>query len=229
MSGYASTGRLWNEMAPQPSNSRAVANTTNLLLSAKSTRARIIVFCSRARTLALQSLSQYVVQYQRVRDYLLAWLDPGLDFFETHVVRQEVSTHHLHATKLLAGRGNEHKIAIVHAQDSGCRDNGVHHRGLTAESGLHEHSQSHDSGILDFHSDLGRTNIRIERGADVAYPSLEHAIRIRIQADLRGIAEPDSGQVVLVHVADNPNRREIGNREGARSIESLHGCCVGDL
>src|ERR1019366_7414565 len=199
-------------MAPQPSNNRAVANTTNLLLSAKSTRARIIVFCSRARTLALQSLSQYVVQYQRVRDYLLAWLDPGLDFFETHVVRQEVSTHHLHATKLLAGCGNEHKIAIVHAQDSGCRDNGVHHRGLTAESGLHEHSQSHDSGILDFHSDLGRTKIRI-----------------RIQADLRGIAEFDSGQVVLVHVADNPNRREIGNREGARSIESLHGCCVGDL
>src|ERR1035438_5999929 len=111
-------------MAPQPSNSRAVANTTNLLLSAKSTRARIIVFCSRARTLALQSLSQYVVQYQRVRDYLLAWLDPGLDFFETHVVRQEVSTHHLHATKLLAGRGNEHKIAIVHVpprDETSCR------------------------------------------------------------------------------------------------------------
>src|ERR1039457_7298446 len=99
MSGYASTGRLWNEMAPQPSNNRAVANTTNLLLSAKSTRARIIVFCSRARTLALQSLTEHVVQYQRVRDHLLAWLDPGLDFFETHVVRQEVSTHHLHAAK----------------------------------------------------------------------------------------------------------------------------------
>src|ERR1039457_6159287 len=122
-------------MAPQPSNSRAVANTTNLLLSAKSTRARIIVFCSRARTPGLQSLSEHVVQYKRVRDYLLAWLDPGLDFFETHIVRQEVSTHHLHAAKLLAGRGNEHKIAIVHAQDGGCRDKGVHHRGLTAESG----------------------------------------------------------------------------------------------
>src|ERR1035441_9700084 len=163
MSGYASTGRLWNEMAPQPSSNRAVANTTNLLLSAKSTRARIIVSFPGDWTPGVQSLSEHVVQYQRVRDHLLAWLDPGLDFLQTRVVRQEVSTHHLHAAKLLAGRGNEHKIAIVHAQDGGCRDNSMHHRGLTAESGLHEHSQPHESRIPDFDADLGRTNIRIDR------------------------------------------------------------------
>src|SRR5579863_2661472 len=107
MSGYASTGRLWNEIAPQPASRTAMASTTNLLFSAKSTRARIIacpvLFANapaqllltaaalgypsfavllRPDTLLHPLLSEHVVQHQRVRNYLLPWLESGLDFLQ---------------------------------------------------------------------------------------------------------------------------------------------------
>ena len=229
-----------------------MANTTNLLLSAKSTRARIIscpvLFadapaqpCSTAAVLNVRHepysrgrTFASVTERARgprpsVRDHLLPWLEPRLDLLQIRVVRQQISADHFHAAKLLVGRGNEDEIAIVHVQDGGRRDDGVHLLGLTAEGGPHEHAQPHDSGILHFNSNLGGADIGIENRANVADLPLEHAIGIGIQADLRRIAEPDVGQVVLVHVADNPDGRQIGNRERVRSIEGLHGCGVGDL
>ena len=183
-----------------------MANTTNLLLSAKSTRARIIscflsiVGCPPTVTepSTWSSTSAFVTT---------CWPGFSPDLISCRFVLsvQEVSTDHFHAAKLLVGRGNEDKIAIVHVQDGGCRDNRVHLPGLTAEGGPHEHAQPHDSRILNFDPNLGRADVGIENRADVAHPSLEHAIGIGIQADLRGIAEPDAGQVVLVHVADNPD------------------------
>src|SRR5271157_37847 len=206
-------------MTPQPINKTVTANTTNLLLSAKSTRVRIMswfLFCrclSQVATLGLQSLSKHVVQDQRVRDHLLSWLEPRLDLLQIHVVRQEVSTDDLQAAKLLVFRGNENKIAIVHVQDGGCRNDGVHLGGLTAEGGLHEHAQPQNSGIPNFNSNFGCANIRIEDGTNVADRSLEYVIGIRVWADLRGVANPDMGEVVLVHVADNPDGRKVRNCE----------------
>src|SRR5208283_5116299 len=146
-------------------------------------------------------------------DHLLTGLEPRLDLLQIHVVRREVSTDDFQAAKLLVFRRNEDKIAIMHVQDGRCRDNGVHLGGWTAEGGLNEHAQAEDSGILNFNSNLGRANIWIEDGANVADRSLEYVIGIRIWADFRGIAEPDMGQVVLIHVADNPNGRKVRNCE----------------
>ena len=77
--------------------------------------------------------------------------------------------------------------------------------GLAVEGGPHEHAQPHHSGILNFDANLGGADVGIEDRADVADPALEHAIGIGIQADLRGIAQPDIGQVILIHVADHPD------------------------
>src|SRR5450432_1984769 len=103
-----------------------MANTTNLLLSAKSTRARIIsCFLSssygagflRSPRPDLPSLIEHVVQNQRVGNQLLSWFEPRLNLLQSHVVLQEVSTNHFHTPKLLVGCGNENKVAIVHVQD----------------------------------------------------------------------------------------------------------------
>src|SRR5580704_7789028 len=96
-------------------NKIARAITTNLLVSAKSTRARIMF-----RFLSHHSswlLSEHVVQDQGVRDHLLAWFEPRGDLLQTHVVLEQVSTDDLHAAKLAAGSGHVEKIAIVHVQD----------------------------------------------------------------------------------------------------------------
>jgi len=62
------------------------------------------------------------------------------------------------------------KIAIVHVQDGGRRDNGVHLPGLTVEGGSHKHANPHDSGILNFDPNLGRAEVGIENRADIAPP-----------------------------------------------------------
>src|SRR5690242_20521105 len=122
-------------MTPQPVNKAPTANTTNLLLSAKSTRARIIVVSEirgaklepqttagiRISSFILQLLTERVVQDQRVRHHFLPGLEPRLDLLQAHVVRQQVSTDNFQSAKLMVGRGNIDKIAIVHVEDGGCR------------------------------------------------------------------------------------------------------------
>src|ERR1035441_1925647 len=142
-------------MAPQPINRIAMAVTRNLLLSAKSTRARIICCslctCGRggsisaARRSGLQSLSEHVVQDQSVRNHLLARFQPRLDLLHVHVVLQEVATDHFHAANLVVRRWNEDPIAIMHVHHGGRRDNGVHLPALTVESGPYKHAEAHHS------------------------------------------------------------------------------------
>src|SRR5579863_3917380 len=200
-------------MAPQPSNKSATASTTNLLLRAKSTRARIMACFSVA---SQRLLAEHVVQDESVRHHLLARLQAGLDLLQIRVVLHQISTHHFHASKLLVGRGNEDKIAIVHVQDGGGRNDSVHLFGLAAEGGSRKHAEAHDSGILYLDANLSGAERRIKNRANVTDLSPEHAVGISIQGDLRGIPELDTSQVVLVHVANNPNRREIryGERVG---------------
>src|SRR5208283_5402750 len=101
---------------------------------------------------------------------------------------------------------DEHKITIMHVQNGGGRNNRVYFFGLTAEGSLREHAQPHVSWILNFYADLGRTDIRIEDRSNVADCSLEGAIGIRIQRDLRCVPELDRWQVVLINIANDPDR-----------------------
>src|SRR5208283_5852750 len=199
-------------MAPQASNNAAMASTTNLLFSAKSTRARIIscvpsrfsrpAVRSNLQAPGCPSLGKHMVKDQGVGNHFLARFQPRLDLLQTRVVSQEISTDNLQAAKLLIRRGNENKIAIVHMQNGGCRNNRVHLFGLTAESCLREHADPQHSWILDFDANLGGANARVEDRANVADRSLEHPLGIGIQDDLCGVPQPDIRQVVLVNVAD---------------------------
>src|ERR1700733_14654478 len=117
-------------MAPQPASRTAMASTTNLLFSAKSTRARIIpcpVLFVDAPASPLSDghlsgtalarldndrhplLSEHVVQNQRVRNHLLPWLEAGFDFLQIRVLGQHVAANDFHTPKSLVGRGNENK------------------------------------------------------------------------------------------------------------------------
>ena len=66
--------------------------------------------------------------------------------------------------------------------------------------------QPHHSGILNFNSNLGCANTRIKDGADVAHVSLEGTIGVRAQDDVSAVAHSDVVQVILVHVANHPDR-----------------------
>src|ERR1035438_3355143 len=79
-----------------------------------------------------------------------------------------------------------------------------------------EHAKSHGSRILNFYANLRGANTRIEDHANVADPTFERATGIRVQGDVRRVAEPHMGHVILVHVANNPHRRDVRNRERAR-------------
>src|SRR5208337_130028 len=134
----------------------------------------------------LPSLSERVVQDQRVRNHLLPGLESRLDFLQIQIVRQEVSTDDFHAAKLLVGRGKVNKIAIVHVEDGGCRDNSVHLPGLTVKGGPHEHAQAHDSRILNFYPNLGRADVGIENRANVADRALEDLAGMGVPATRQG-------------------------------------------
>ena len=43
---------------------------------------------------------------------------------------------------------------------------------------------------------------------------------IGVQGDLGGVADADIGQVVLVHVADDPHGGQVGNREWIRTLRA---------
>ena len=64
--------------------------------------------------------------------------------------------------------------------------------------------------------------------ADVADRSLQHPVGIGVQADLGAVAEAHAGQVVFVHVADDPDGGQVGNRERI-CAQTLHARGVGYL
>ena len=115
----------------------------------------------------------------------------------------------------LSGAGTKTKSRSCMRSTADAGTIGVHLCGLAAECRLREHAEPHHSGILHFDAHLGSANAGIENSANIADLALERPIGIGIQGDLRGIAEPDVRQVILVHVADDPDRRDIGNRKRA--------------
>ena len=94
----------------------------------------------------------------------------------------------------------------MHVQKGGCRDDSVHLRRLTVESGHHEHTHPHRSRILNFYPNLPRANIWVEDGKEVANPAFQYATGIRIQGNVRGIADLNrEAKCVLIHVANYPD------------------------
>src|SRR5580658_7412563 len=137
-------------MAPQPSNRTAMAMTTNLLFSAKSTSERIISrFLSFVQPAA--SLSEYMVQDQGIGHYLLARLEPGPHLL--NIGWQNIAAHYFYAAELVARRRHENIIAIVHVHDRRSWDFGVRFFHLPLKRGLYKPAQAHQTGVWHLDAD----------------------------------------------------------------------------
>src|ERR1019366_6375826 len=94
-------GNAWKEMMPQPNNRIAITTTRKRLLSAKSTRPRIMV----------RSLLLGVLQDEGVLHYAL----PGLNAraYLLHIAGKHISAGHRHPPELSGVRGHVHPVVIV--------------------------------------------------------------------------------------------------------------------
>ena len=99
-------------------------------------------------------------------------------------------------------RGGRHGRALFH--------------GLAVERRGDEHAEPHQAGILHFQPDLGGANVGIDDRQNVADPPLQNAVRISDQMDVGIFADMHLRHVVLPHIADNPDVRQVGNRERVR-------------
>src|ERR1035441_1038234 len=107
-------GRGWNEMMPQPNNRTAITTTRKRLLSAKSTRPRIIV----------RSLLLGVLEDQGVLHHALPRLNARPNLL--HVAGEHVSAGYFHAPELPVAGGNVDPVAVMKVQDRGSRNHGMH-------------------------------------------------------------------------------------------------------
>src|ERR1035441_8453822 len=105
-------GRAWNEMMPQPNNRTATTTTRKRLLSAKSTKPRIIG----------RSLPLGVLEDEGVLRHALPRLNARPNLL--HVAREHVSAGHFHAPELPVVRGHVDPVAVMKAQDRGSRNHG---------------------------------------------------------------------------------------------------------
>src|SRR5476649_1261741 len=106
-----------------------IASTTKRLLSAKSTRRRIIGDYSRG------SLGDGPIEKQRVRDDLLPRLYSGSHCLP--IAGQRVSADDFNSSELLARRGHVDPVAVVHMQDGGGGNHDELIHGLRVEGGRH--------------------------------------------------------------------------------------------
>ena len=76
---------------------------------------------------------------------------------------------------------------------------------LAIKGGGDEHADPHEPGVLHFQPDLRGADSGVEDGPDVADTALKHPAGIGVEADVRIVAQADEGEIVLVHVADDPD------------------------
>ena len=112
-------------------------------------------------------------------------------------------------------------------QNCRCGHYGVQFILLPTECRGDKHAQ-HQARILHLDPDLASADRRIENRKKIADRALEHATGIRAKRYLRGVADVNTGQIVLIHVADNPYVGEIGDGERISS-QALHSAGICNL
>src|ERR1039458_8601459 len=202
-------GSAWKEMMPHPNKRMAITATRKRLLSAKSTKPRII-----ARSLLLG-----VLQDEGVLHYALPGLNSCANLL--HIAGKHISAGHCHPPELSGVRGHVHPVAIVQVQDRGSRHHRMNLTLLAVEGGFDEHPEAHEPRVLHFQANLGRAEIRVESRTDIADAPFENLVRESVQTDLRKFAEVDKSQIVLVNVAHNPHMGQVGDGECVRRCQAL--------
>ena len=137
----------------------------------------------------------------------------------------------LGALELIPADRKKNPVAIMQMKNGLGGNHSMDLFGAAGKRSSGEHAQLQEAGIGDLNADLGGAQRGIENGANVADVARERAVRKRIEIDLGFLAELKPGNVVLVNVADNPDRGEIGDGEGGgRAGESdAGGRRVGDV
>ena len=87
----------------------------------------------------------------------------------------------------------------------------------------------HSAGIGDFNPNLGRANIRIENGSNVADPPSNLLPGVSGQLDVRGISHMHSWPSRFRRHRKQPIRSKVGNRERIGRRIGLHARCVRDF
>src|ERR1035438_4912528 len=172
-------GSAWNEMMPQPNNRIAITATRNRLLSAKSTRPRIIV----------RSLLLGVLQDESVQHHALPGLNARANLL--HIAGEHVSVGHCHAPELPGVGGHVHPVVIVQVQDRGSRDHRMHLALLAVEGSFDEHPEAREPRVLHLQPYLGGAEVWVEGGTDIADAPFENLVRESVQTDFRKFAEVD--------------------------------------
>ncbi len=105
-------------------------------------------------------------------------------------------------------------VAVMQMQDRRRWHGGMCLCGLAVESRRYEHPEAQETRILDFQTYLGGSKSGVQDLTDIDDPAFQHQIRIRVQTDIRGLAQMDLRQIVLIDIADDPDVRHVGDREG---------------
>src|ERR1019366_9919412 len=149
-------GSAWNEMMPQPNNRIAITATRKRLLSAKSTRPRIIV----------RSLLLGVLQDEGVLNHALPGLNARPNLL--HIAGEHISAGHFHASELPIVGGHVHPVAVMEVQDRSSRNHRMHLALLAVEGCFDKHTEADEPRVLHFQPNLGGAEIRVEGGTDIA-------------------------------------------------------------
>src|ERR1017187_3414070 len=157
-----------NEMMPQPNSRRATTTTRKRLLSAKSTRPRIIA----------RSLLHCVLQNEGVLDHALPRLNARPNLL--HVAWEHGAAGHFHAPESPVFSGHVDPVAIVQMKDGGCGYQRMGFRLLSAEGGGDEHAESEEAGILDLEPHFGGAQVGIHDGAHVIDAPAQQAVGISV-------------------------------------------------
>ena len=86
----------------------------------------------------------------------------------------------------------------------------------------HEHSRSHHAMVSHLKSHLGRANVGIEDGTDVADDTSEDLIGISVQANVGFFSEAHIREIVLIYVTQNPNGAKVGDGKRIGRGQPLH-------
>ena len=140
-----------------------------------------------------------------------------------------ISAGDFHALKLPVRRGHEDPVAVVQMQDRGGRNLRV---SLPASGRGTWPSQTCPRRIIPGLRTSMRTLAVRRLGSRIAPMLLilpwKTLVGIGVQTDFGGVAQAHIGQVVFVHIADDPDLGKVGNRERI-CAQCLHARGIRDL
>src|SRR5271156_4474717 len=98
-------------------------------------------------------------------------------------------------------------VAVMQVQYRGSKNDRMGFFRLALECGGNKHPHSQNAGIRHLDTHLGGTNIGIEHRTDVADVAAQHSAGVGIDPYIRMLAQLQFRNVVLVHIANDPDYR----------------------